>query len=106
MSIVAKQRELSYSQINVKRYTLKLLSEPYNNINSASDFIIVTVNNPCDTEVCKVPRVNPIQVILKNGNVILSEVSTDILYQLIHGDIHATGLCNAHPIHNVLIFIF
>jgi len=90
MSIVAKQLKLSYSQIKAKRNTLKLLSEPDNNVNNVSDFVTVTVDNPGDTEVCKVPRVYPIKVVLKNGNVIQSEVSTDILYQLIHGDGYAT----------------
>lgn len=90
MSIVANQLKLSYSQIKAKRNTLKLLSEPDNNVNNVSDFVTVTVDNPGDTEVCKVPRVHPIRVVLKNGNVIQSEVSTDILYQLIHGDSYAT----------------
>ena len=90
MSIVANQLKLSYSQIRAKRNTLKLLSEPDNNINNGSDFVTVTVDNPSDTAVCKVPRVHPLKVVLKNGNVIQSEVSTDILYQLIHGDVHAT----------------
>lgn len=90
MSIVANQLKLSYSQIRAKRNTLKLLSEPDNNINNPSDFVTVTVDNPSDTAVCKVPRVHPLKVVLKNGNVIQSEVSTDILYQLIHGDVHAT----------------
>ena len=90
MSIVANQFKLSYSQIKAKRKTLKLLSEPDNNVNNASDFVTVTVDNPGDTEVCKVPRLHPIKVVLKNGNVIQSEVSTDILYQLIHGDSYAT----------------
>jgi hypothetical protein len=90
MSIVANQFKLSYSQIKAKRNTLKLLSEPDNNVNNASDFVTVTVDNPGDTEVCKVPRLHPIKVVLKNGNVIQSEVSTDILYQLIHGDSYAT----------------
>ena len=90
MSIVAKQLKLSYSQIKAKRNTLKLLSEPDNNVNNVSDFVTVTVDNPGDTEVCKFPRVHPIKVVLKNGNVIQSEVSTDILYQLIHGDGYAT----------------
>lgn len=90
MSIVANQLKLSYSQIRAKRNTLKLLSEPDNNINNPSDFVTVTVDNPSDTAVCKVPRVHPLKVVLKNGNVIQSEVSTDILYQLIHGDSYAT----------------
>ena len=90
MSIVANQLKLSYSQIKAKRNTLKLLSEPDKNVNNVSDFVTVTVDNPGDTEVCKVPRVHPIRVVLKNGNVIQSEVSTDILYQLIHGDSYAT----------------
>ena len=90
MSIVANQLKLSYSQIRAKRNTLKLLSEPDNNINNPSDFVTVTVDNPSDTAVCKVPRVHPLKVVLKNGNVIQSEVSTDILHQLIHGDVHAT----------------
>lgn len=90
MSIVANQLKLSYSQIRAKRNTLKLLSEPVNNINNGSGFVTVTVDNPSDTAVCKVPRVHPLKVVLKNGNVIQSEVSTDILYQLIHGDVHAT----------------
>ena len=90
MSIVANQLKLSYSQIKAKRNTLKLLSEPDNNVNNVSDFVTVTVGNPGDTEVCKVPREHPIKVVLKNGNVIQSEVSTDILYQLIHGDSYAT----------------
>ena len=90
MRIVANQLKLSYSQIKAKRNTLKLLSEPDKNVNNVSDFVIVTVYNPGDTEVCKVPRVHPIRVVLKNGNVIQSEVSTDILYQLIHGDSYAT----------------
>ena len=90
MSIVANQLKLSYSQIKAKRNTLKLLSEPDNNVNNVSDFVTVTVDNPGDTEVCKVPRMHPIRVVLKNGNVIQSEVPTDILYQLIHGDGHAT----------------
>jgi len=90
MSIVANQLKLSYSQIKAKRNTLKLLSEPDKNVNNVSDFVTVTVDNPGDTEVCKVPRVHPIKVVLKNGNVIQSEVSTDILYQLIHGDSYAT----------------
>ena len=90
MSIVANQLKLSYSQIKAKRNTLKLLSEPDKNVNNVSDFVTVTVDNPGDTEVCKVPRVYPIKVVLKNGNVIQSEVSTDILYQLIHGDSYAT----------------
>ena len=90
MSIVANQLKLSYSQIRAKRNTLKLLSEPDNNINNGSDFVTVTVDNPSDTVVCKVPRVHPLKVVLKNGNVIQSEVSTDILYQLIHGNVHAT----------------
>ena len=91
MSIVANQLKLSYSQIKAKRNTLKLLSEPDKNVNNVSDFVTVTVENPGDTEVCKVPRVHPIKVVFKNGNVIQSEVSTDILYQLIHGDSHATN---------------
>ena len=90
MSIVANQLKLSYSQIRAKRNTLKLLSEPDNNINNPSDFVTVTVDNPSDTAVCKVPRVHPLKVVLKNGNIIQSEVSTDVLYQLIHGDVHAT----------------
>ena len=90
MSVVANQLKLSYSQIKAKRNTLRLLSEPDNNVNNVSDFITVTVDNPGDTEVCKVPRVHLIKVVLKNGNVIQSEVSTDILYQLIHGDSYAT----------------
>lgn len=90
MSIVANQLKLSYSQIRAKRNTLKLLSEPDNNINNPSDFVTVTVDNPSDTAVCKVPRVHPLKVVLKNGNVIQSEVSTDILYLLIHGDSYAT----------------
>jgi len=90
MSIVANQLKLSYSQIRAKRNTLKLLSEPDNNINNPSDFVTVTVDNPSDTAVCKVPRVHPIKVVLKNGNVIQSEVSTDILYLFIHGDSYAT----------------
>lgn len=90
MSIVANQLKLSYSQIKAKRNTLKLLSEPDKNVNNVSDFVTVTVDNPGDTDVCKVPRVHHIKVILKNGNVIQSEVTTDILYQLIHGDGYAT----------------
>ena len=90
MSIVANQLKLSYSQIRAKRNTLKLLSEPDNNINNPSDFVTVTVDNPSDTAVCKVPRVHPLKVVLKNGNVIQSEVSTAILYQIIDGDVHAT----------------
>ena len=90
MSIVANQLKLSYSQIRAKRNTLKLLSEPDNNINNGSDFVTVTVDNPSDTAVCKVPRVHPIKVVLKNGNIIQSEVSTDILYLFIHGDSYAT----------------
>ena len=90
MSIVANQLKLSYSQIKAKRNTLKLLSEPDNNVNNVSDFVTVTVDNRGDTEVCKVPRMHPIRVVLKNGNVIQNEVSTDILYQLIHGDSYAT----------------
>ena len=90
MSIVANQLKLSYSQIKAKRNILKLLSEPDNNVNNVSDFVTVTVDNPSDTEVYKVPRMHPIKVVLKNGNVIQSEVSTDILYQIIHGDGHAT----------------
>ena len=80
MSIVANQLKLSYSQIRAKRNTLKLLSEPDNNINNPSDFVTVTVDNPSDTAVCEVPRVHLLKVVLKNGNVIQSEVSTDILY--------------------------
>ena len=90
MSIVANQLKLSYSQIRAKRNTLKLLSEPDNNINNPSDFVTVTVDNPSDTAVCKVPRVHPLKVVLKNGNVIQSKVSTDILYLFIHGDSYAT----------------
>ena len=90
MSIVANKLKLSYSQIKAKRNTLKLLSEQDNNFNNVSDFVTVTVDNPGDTEVCKVPRVYPIKVVLKNRNVIQSDVSTDILYQLIHGDSYAT----------------
>jgi hypothetical protein len=89
MSIVANQLKLSYSQIKAKRNTRKLLSEPQDSVNNPSDFVTVTVDTG-DTEVCKVPRVHHIKVILKNGNVIQSEVTTDILYQLIHGDGYAT----------------
>ena len=90
MSIVANQLKLSYSQIKAKRNTLKLLSEPDNNVNNVSDFVTVTVDNPGDTEVCKVPRVHPIRVVLKNGNVIQSDVTTHILYQLTLGDGYAS----------------
>ena len=79
MSIVANQLKLSYSQIKAKRNTRKLLSEPQDSVNKLPDFVTVTVN-PDDAGVCKVPRVHPIKVVLKNGNVIQSEVSTDILY--------------------------
>ena len=90
MSIVANQLKLSYSQIKAKRNTLQLLSEPDKNVNNVSDFVTVTVDNPGDTEVCKVPRVHLINAVLKNDNVIQSGVSTNISYQLIHGDSYTT----------------
>ena len=89
MSIVANQLKLSYSQIKAKRNTRKLLSEPQDSVNNPSDFVTVTVN-PGDTEECNVPRVHPIKIVLENGNIIQSDVTTDILYQLIHGDGYAT----------------
>ena len=89
MSIVANQLKLSYSQIKAKRNTRKLLSESQDSVNNLIDFVTVTVDTG-DTGVCEVPPVHHIKVILKNGNVIQSEVTTDILYQLIHGDSYAT----------------
>ena len=89
MSIVANQLKLSYSQIKAKRNTRKLLSESQDSVNTPSDFVTVTVDTG-DTGVCEVPPVHDIKVILKNGNVIHSEVTTHILFQLSHGDGHAT----------------
>ena len=89
MNIVGNQLKPNYSQIKAKRHTLKLLSEPQNNVNNLIDFVTVTLK-PGGTEDCKSPRVHPIKVILKNGNVIQSEGSIDLLYQLIHGEGHAT----------------
>ena len=89
MSIVANQLKLSYSQIKAKHNTRKLLLDPQDSVNNLIDFVTVT-EEPVDTGACQAPRVHHIKVILKNGNDIQSEVMTPILYQLIHGDSHAT----------------
>ena len=89
MSVVANQLKLSYSQIKAKRNALKPTYKAKNSVKNTSDFVTITVD-PCEKKNCQRPVVHPVKIILKNGSIIQSELSTDILLQLIHGKDYAT----------------
>ena len=89
MSVVANQLKLSYSQIKAKRNALKPEHKTKDSIRKISDFVSVTVD-PCEIQDHQRPIVHPVKIILKNGSIIQSELSTDILLQLIHGNGYAT----------------
>ena len=89
MSVVANQLKLSYSQIKAKRNTLKPTYKPKDLVKNTSDFVTITVD-PCEKQDCQRPIVHPVKITLKNGSIIQSELSTDILLQLIHGKDCAT----------------
>ena len=89
MSVVANQLKLSYSQIKAKRNALKPTYKPKDLVKNTSDFVTITVD-PRETQDRQSPIVHPVKIILKNGSIIQSELSTDILLQLIHGKDYAT----------------
>ena len=89
MSVVANQLKLSYSQIKAKRNALNPTHKTKDSIRKTSDFVTITVD-PCEKQDCQRPIVHPVKIILKNGSIIQSELSTDILLQLIHGKDYAT----------------
>ena len=88
MSSVANQLGLSYGQIRKKRAS----SPPHEpSVNHAPGFITVvmySINPECDLY----PKtLHLIKISMRNGNVLQCEVTTDILYQLIHGDGNAAS---------------
>ena len=89
MSVVANQLKLSYSQIKAKRNALKPEHKTNDSIRKTSDFVTITVD-PREIQDRQRPIVHPVKIILKNGSIIQSELSTDILLQLIHGKGYAT----------------
>ena len=89
MSVVANQLKLSYSQIKAKRNALKPTYKPKDSVKNTSDFVTITVD-PREIQDRDRPIVHPVKIILKNGSIIQSELSTDILLQLIHGKGYAT----------------
>ena len=89
MSVVANQLKLSYSQIKAKRNALKPTCKPNDPVKNTSDFVTITVD-PREIQDRQRPIVHPVKIILKNGSIIQSELSTDILLQLIHGKGYAT----------------
>ena len=89
MSVVANQLKLSYSQIKAKRNAFKPTYKPKGSIRKPSGFVTITVD-PREIQDCQRPRVHPVKIILKNGSIIQSELTTDNLLQLIHGDGYAT----------------
>ena len=89
MSVVANQLKLSYSQINAKRNALKPTYKSKDSVKNTSDFVTITVD-PREIQDCQRPIVHPVKIILKNGSIIQSELSTDLLLQLIHGNGYAT----------------
>ena len=89
MSVVANQLKLSYSQIKAKRNALKPEHKTKDSIRKTSDFVTITVD-PREIQDRQRPIVHPVKIILKNGIIIQSELSTDILLQLIHGKGYAT----------------
>ena len=89
MSVVANQLKLSYSQIKAKRNALKPEHKTKDSIRKTSDFVTITVD-PREIQDRQRPIVHPVKIILKNGSIIQSELSTDILLQLIHGKGYAT----------------
>ena len=89
MSVVANQLKLSYSQIKAKRNALNPTHKTKDSIRKTSDFVTITVD-PREIQDRDRPIVHPVKIILKNGSIIQSELSTDILLQLIHGKDYAT----------------
>ena len=89
MSVVANQLKLSYSQIKAKRNALKPEHKTKDSIRKTSDFVTITVD-PRVIQAQERPIVHPVKIILKNGSIIQTELSTDILLQLIHGNGYAT----------------
>ena len=89
MSVVANQLKLSYSQIKAKRNALNPTHKTKDSIRNTSDFVTITVDLR-ETQDRDRPIVHPVKIILKNGSIIKSELSTDILLQLIHGKGYAT----------------
>ena len=89
MSVVANQLKLSYSQIKAKKNAFNPTHKTKYSIWNTSDFVTITVD-PCEKQDCQRPIVHPVKIILKNGSIIQSELSTDLLLQLIHGNGYAT----------------
>ena len=89
MSVVANQLKLSYSQIKAKGNALNPTHKTKDSIRKTSDFVTITVD-PCEIQDRDRPIVHPVKIILKNGSIIQSELSTDILLHLIHGKDYAT----------------
>ena len=89
MSVVANQLKLSYSQIKAKRNALNSTHKTKDSIRKTSDFVTITVGSH-EIQDHQRPIVHPVKIILKNGSIIQSELSTDILLQLIHGKDCAT----------------
>ena len=89
MSVVANQLKLSYSQIKAKRNALNPTHKTKDSIRKRSDFVTITVDLR-ETQDRDRPIVHPVKIILKNGSIIQSELSTDILLQIIHGKDYAT----------------
>ena len=89
MSVVANQLKLSYSQIKAKRNALNPMHKTKDSIEKTSDFVTITVDL-CEKQDFQRPIVHPVKILLKNGSIIQSELSTDILLQLIHGNGYAT----------------
>ena len=89
MSVVANQLKLSYSQIKAKRNALNSTHKTKDSIRKPSDFVTITVN-PLEAQDQDRFIVHHVKIILKNGSIIQSELSNDILLQLIHGKDYAT----------------
>ena len=89
MSVGANQLKLSYSQIKAKRNALNPTHKTKDSIRNTSDFVTITID-PREIQDRYRPIVHPVKIILKNGSIIQSELSTDLLLQLIHGNGYAT----------------
>ena len=91
MSAVANQLGLSYGQIRKKR-AARASSRPHEpSVNHTPEFITVamdSINPECDLYP---ETLHLIKISMRNGNVLQCEVTTDILYQLIHGDGNAAN---------------
>ena len=83
MSVVANQLKLSYGQIKAKRNALNPTHKTKDSIRNTSDFVTITVD-PLETQDSQRPIVHPVKIILKNGSIIQSELSTDILLHKRH----------------------